>query len=123
MRWDGKKGLCVDFDGVIHLYESGWKDIDVIEDNPHEDAWRALGEYVETFRVFIYSARSSEERGIAAMKVWFKKHSCPEHIYEKLIFTNIKPAASIYLDDRGWCFTGAFPSVAELVAFKPWNKK
>lgn len=123
MVWDGKLTICVDFDGVVHLYKSGWKGIDVILDDAHEDAWRALGEYVEHFHVNIYSARSAEQAGIDAMKKWFKDRGCPEDIFNKLIFADKKPTAHIYLDDRGWQFNGLFPSVEAIKTFKPWNKR
>ena len=53
------KDICVDFDGVIHSYTSGWKGIDVIPDPPVEGAIEALHIYCQHFNVNIYSARSS----------------------------------------------------------------
>lgn len=123
MVWDGKYTIAVDFDGVVHLYSSGWKDLATIEDNPHDDAWRALGEYVENFHVHIFSARGQEQRGIDAMITWFKKHNCPPAIMDKLIFATKKPTAHIYIDDRAFCFVGVFPTVEAIKAFKPWNKR
>jgi len=34
--------------------------------------------------------------------------------------TAIKPRA-IYIDDRGYQFTGTFPSIEYISKFKPWN--
>jgi hypothetical protein len=34
-----------------------------------------------------------------------------------------KPAAFLTLDDRCICFDGQFPSVQEMLSFKPWNKR
>ena len=123
MTWNGKKTLCVDFDGVVHLYESPWAGIHVVSDKPHPNAWDALAQYVEHFNVCIYSARSSEPAGIEAMKAWFVEHGCPAEVYTKLEFSSTKPIAFVYLDDRAWRFEGIFPSAEELKDFKPWNKR
>jgi len=123
MVWDGKRTLCIDFDGVIHLYRSKWRGIEFIDDGPHEDAWDVLAEYLEHFHICIYSARSAEQIGISAMKEWFKKEGCPEETISKLQFPEKKPTAHIYLDDRAWQFNGEFPTVEEIKAFKPWNKR
>ena len=40
--------ICVDFDGVIHSYTSGWKGIDVIPDDPVPGAIEWLEEYLPT---------------------------------------------------------------------------
>ena len=34
-----------------------------------------------------------------------------------------KPPAMVTLDDRAITFTGEWPSIETLLAFKPWNKK
>lgn len=38
-------------------------------------------------------------------------------------FTRWKPAALVTLDDRALTFTGEWPVLAALRAFKPWNKR
>jgi hypothetical protein len=40
----------------------------------------------------------------------------------KLHFSTQKPPAHVHLDDRCICFTGEFPIIEELKAFKPWNR-
>jgi hypothetical protein len=34
-----------------------------------------------------------------------------------------KPPALVTIDDRAITFTGEWPAMAELLAFKPWNKR
>jgi hypothetical protein len=34
--------------------------------------------------------------------------------------TDTKPEADVYLDDRGWRFSGTFPSVDQIEEFRPW---
>jgi hypothetical protein len=128
--------ICVDFDGVIHSYTSGWQGADVISDEPVDGAidWLlshlpvpdALGmapEYVGPEPV-IYSARSKQKGGIEAMKKWLIKHGVDEWYFRDdiLKFPTQKPAAFLTIDDRAICFTGKFPTTAEMMAFVPWNK-
>ena len=40
----GKLILCLDFDGVIHSYSSGWKGADVIPDPPVPGALRFIAD-------------------------------------------------------------------------------
>lgn len=49
--------LCLDFDGVIHSYTSGWKAADVILDKPVLGSFSALRDYAEHFTVCIHSSR------------------------------------------------------------------
>lgn len=62
--------LCLDFDGVIHSYLSGWKGAHFIPDPPVSGAMAFLIEAVKAFDVQIFSSRSHQEGGIAAMKAW-----------------------------------------------------
>jgi hypothetical protein len=129
------KIICVDFDGVIHSYESGWKGIDNIPDPPVEGAFEWLEKHLpvpdsmccmapiyDGPRAVIYSARSKSWRGRRAMKKWFIKHGLhPGYIYENILkFPKKKPAAWLTIDDRCICFEGKFPSDKEINDFQSW---
>lgn len=116
------KILCVDFDGVIHSYTSGWQGADKVSDPPVQNAFATLEMYLDNqFKVCIYSSRSRQENGIEAMKKWFIQHGFKR--ISELEFPTQKPAAWMTIDDRAFCFCGTFPTVDELNSFKPWNKK
>ena len=110
--------LCLDFDGVCHSYESGWKGADVIPDSPVKGMLKALTQYSERFRLCVFSSRSHQEGGIEAMKAWFARHA-PEL---ELEYPKEKPPAMVSLDDRTITFEGEWPNVETLENFKPWNK-
>lgn len=129
--------ICVDFDGVIHSYVSGWQGADVISDDPVPgaldwlrehlpipDAVSVMGPEYTGPEVVIYSARSGQSGGIDAMKKWFIKHGMhPAYFYDDILkFPKTKPPAFLTLDDRAIVFTGTFPTNAEMLEFKPWNK-
>lgn len=128
--------ICVDFDGVIHSYSSGWKGIDIIPDDPVPGAidWLlahlplpdalGMGGSYEGPEPVIYSARSRESKGIKAMKKWLVNHGVDEWYFRDdiLKFPTQKPAAFLTIDDRAICFSGKFPSSAEIMAFQTWNK-
>lgn len=65
--------LCVDFDGVIHSYSSGWKGARVIPDPPVPGAIQFLIDALKVFDVCIYSSRSRYFGGRWAIKRWLKK--------------------------------------------------
>lgn len=129
--------ICVDFDGVIHSYTSGWQGVDVISDPPVDGAieWlirhlpipepiSAMGESYKGPIVQIYSSRSKSWRGRRAMKRWLVEHGLhPSYISEGILkFPTQKPSAFLTIDDRAICFTGKFPTTEEMLAFRPWNK-
>ena len=66
--------LCLDFDGVLHSYASGWQGVDVIPDAPVRAAIPMLYLYLAEFSVAVFSARSAAEAGIAAMQAWLSHH-------------------------------------------------
>ena len=67
--------LCLDFDGVIHSYTSGWKGPRTIPDDPVPGAIDFLVEALQHFRVAIYSSRSHYWFGRRAMKKWLEYHA------------------------------------------------
>ena len=130
--------ICVDFDGVIHSYSSGWKGVASIPDAPVPGAIEWLTEmlpcpdpfglwrdYHEGPIAVIYSSRSKSWRGRRAMKKWLIKHGLDPRLISSgaLKFPTKKPAAWLTIDDRAICFEGTFPTVAEVEGFKPWNKR
>lgn len=123
--------LCVDFDGVIHSYSSGWKGIDMIPDPPVPGALEWLVNAIADFDVQIFSSRSAERKGQLAMKQWLYKwlveKGCSQEILslvmKALKFPSTKPPAFVSIDDRAILFTGTFPTSEELLAFKPWYQK
>lgn len=124
--------LCVDFDGVIHSYTSGWKGPRNITDPPVPGAINWLRSLLSDpdcicsmapryldYDVQIYSSRSRYIGGRRAMKKWLKKwfnYYCypPSCVDELLKFPNKKPPASILIDDRAFRFQGRFPPLDEL---------
>ncbi len=122
------KILLMDFDGVIHAYTSGWQGATTISDPPVPEAFEFLRAAIKSgFDVQIYSARSSQEGGIAAMQHWFLEHGWPRRMYtfepEILSFPTQKPPAWLTIDDRCVQFNGVFPKLEDLHDFKPWYKQ
>ncbi len=116
--------LCLDFDGTIHSYESGWQGANIVTDPPVAGAFEFIREAIEVFEVHIFSARSGLPGGIDAMKRWFIRHGWQPDDQGNplgLIFATGKPPAHVSIDDRAINFTGTWPSIRELKAFRPWN--
>lgn len=116
-----RKTLCIDFDGVIHSYISGWKGPSTIVDLPVPGALDWLDALIvsQQYEVCIYSSRSKDPGGVDAMKAWFEEN---EFSTDNLSFPTEKPAAWLTIDDRAICFRGTFPSMLEIEHFKPWYK-
>jgi len=120
--------LCVDFDGVLHSYTSGWQGVGNVNDGPVPGAMVFLADAIEHFDVVIYSSRSKDPRGIGAMEhaicMWLADEGLPTGgIIRDITFAHEKPAAFLTIDDRAVCFDGVFPPISQLLEFKPWNKR
>jgi hypothetical protein len=126
--------LCVDFDGVLHSYVSGWQGAETVMDGPVEGALAWLERCLEHFDVQIYSSRTAQTGGVAAMRGWLHHHAMTHFKYdydtvrsfmEAIRFPLHKPAAFLTIDDRALTFNGDFAAFdpAQLMAFKPWNKR
>jgi len=124
--------ICLDFDGVIHSYVSGWCGFGVIPDPPVPGAIRFIEDAQNAgFDVAIYSSRSRYLRGRWAMKRWLERHIIDHFGCDRVgaddCFTSIrwpwtKPAAFVTLDDRAITFKGDWPDPNDLRRFKPWYR-
>lgn len=131
--------LCLDFDGVLHSYTSGWKGAATIPDPPVAKMVPFLEKAVVEFDVQIFSSRSGQDGGIDAMQQWLRKH-IEEHydcafagnpkdfdsanaLFHEIGWPTGKPSAMVTIDDRAIQFNGEWPAVAWLKAFQPWYKR
>lgn len=127
MPMSRKPILCLDFDGVLHSYTSGWQGADVIPDPPVPGTLQFLAEAVEHFEVHVFSSRSGQPGGIPSMYAWLSNWLGREgfslSVAQAVEFPIEKPPAMLTIDDRALTFTGRWPSIEELKAFKPWYQR
>jgi hypothetical protein len=139
--------ICLDFDGVLHSYVSGWQGVARIPDPPVDGAldWlrdvheaHAFGE--RPLRVAIHSSRSRSLRGRWAMQRWLRRNLWDHfgamvgprswdplavEITDWVEWPWFKPPAMVTLDDRAVRFEGDWSAmdVDQLLAMKPWMKR
>lgn len=129
----GKKPiLCLDFDGVCHQYTTKWQAADIIPDEYVPGLFEFLEEAKKDFDIQIFSTRSHQEGGQAAMALWFvdqrklwrsRGNGPVEDTPLHLSFPDTKPPAFVGIDDRVLTFEGSWPTIDTLRNFKPWNKR
>lgn len=66
--------ICLDFDGVLHSYTSGWQGPRNIPDPPVPGALEFLVAALDEGPVAIHSSRSGHWGGRRAMKRWLHRH-------------------------------------------------
>ncbi|TKD50541.1 hypothetical protein [Sphingomonas baiyangensis] len=127
--------LCLDFDGVIHSYTSGWQGAGIAADPPVAGTLEYLVEATKHYRVMVYSSRSKSLAGRRAMRRYIREHFnvpltfSPVHdvdwLHEAIRFPWFKPPALLTIDDRALTFTGNWLDFApeKLRRFQPWNKR
>lgn len=119
--------LCLDFDGVIHSYTSGWKGARNIPDPPMPGALNFMAEALEEgWDVVIHSSRARYFGGISAMRAWLREHAGNgwDTMGPSLCdvrFTRWKPPAVLTIDDRAMRFNGVWPGLAAIKKFKPYK--
>lgn len=125
--------LCLDFDGVLHSYDSGWHGADKCADDPTDGAMRFLWEALDHFTVAVFSSRSRQRGGRKAMKTWLRKHfiaywaadrTTAEDKLAEIQWPQEKPPAFLSIDDRAIQFTSDWSVLQpdKLLTFRPWNK-
>ena len=118
-----RKTVAVDVDGVIHSYTSKWSGPENLPDPPVPGVIEWLREMSKHFNLAIYSTRAQTKEGRWAIGDYLAEHGLENSIIVKIDISAGKPPAVIYVDDRGFHFTGNnFPTKEEIDAFKPWNK-
>lgn len=111
-----KPTICIDFDGVIHSYASGWDGKATPPDEPVFGAAEAIVELRKKYKVIVYSARCHLPGGKEAIEAWMAKYG----IVVDAVQEN-KPPAIIYLDDRGIQFRGDWmQALADIEQFQWW---
>jgi hypothetical protein len=111
------KTLAIDFDGVLSAY-TGWKGEMAPLDPPLPGAIDFLNECLDHgFAVVIFTTRPEQ-----LVHEWLQVHAPPE-VSMVVQITNTKPPAWLYIDDRAFLFTGAYPSIDEINSFKAWWQK
>lgn len=123
--------ICLDFDGVVHSYSSGWQGASTVSDPITDGAISfMLTALAAGWEVHIYSSRSHQAGGIVAMRNWLRVEaegcwydSPAGPGLENVKFPDHKPSALVTIDDRAITFTGEWPSFDIIKNFKPWNKR
>lgn len=122
-----KKNIVLDFDGVIHMYVTPWREAGIIPDGPVPGALDFIVDLVMNgYRVHIFSSRSHQPGGLRAMQEWlhdnFVRFGYATEILEEIQWPTEKVPAHLSIDDRGITFSGEFPSLDYIANFKPWNR-
>ena len=108
------KTVCLDFDGVIHSYRSGWQGETTIPDPPIHGVRDAIRQLRRRYRVVVNSARGATEEGCEAIRRWLEKHDI-----EVDEVCREKPPAFVYVDDRAIPFTGDWEqAIADINDFR-----
>ncbi len=105
------KTIVFDFDGVIHLYTSGWQGADVIPDEPSEEVISAIRKLrKDGYEVVVVSTRCADPRGMKAVQEYLKRHGIK---VDNVCAT--KPPALVYVDDRAVCYRPGIDLVKRIV--------
>ena len=98
------KTVCIDFDGCLADYH-GWKNTDTL-DPPYPGAKEFVERVLATgYRVVIHTTRRS-----VRVEAWLYQWKFPS-----VDVSNVKPKAMVYIDDRGFRFTGDWDAAFEAI--------
>lgn len=108
--------IAIDFDGVLHRYEKGWKGVE-----PTEGPTKGAREFClwlldKGYKITVYSARTRHEGGVNEIYNWLMKNDFPT---AGMLVVRRKPSALLFIDDRGFRFEGDFSVVREFLENNP----
>lgn len=125
--------IALDFDGVLHSFVNGFTG-----DIPFDPPTPGAVEFVtwllqEGWEVIIFSARARTESGREGIWGWLRHHKFPWTFPDppagcavpRVIVTSTKCDCDVYVDDRGFRFTGSFYDVQQFITSNklvPWHK-
>lgn len=109
-----KQTVVFDFDGVIHSYDDENHFGKGVTDIPNPPI-PGIGESIQSimdagYEVVIVSARCAIKGGVKAVSAYLMTHNIP---FDRVIAE--KPPALIYIDDRGYKFSGDASSLLSVV--------
>ena len=94
---DKRQTMAIDFDGVIHKYSKGFQGTDNAYDPPNKGTKEALESFIEGgFQLKVMTSRPAW-----VVRKWLKEYEL-DHLIDEV--TNHKIPATVYIDDRGFCF-------------------
>ena len=95
-----KRKLAVDFDGVIHECRPGdWEGIGVANGQMVYRAAHFLRLLSFDYKIIIHSCRAVHPDGVEAIRKFCARHQVP---FDDIV--SVKPAAAMYIDDKGYKF-------------------
>lgn len=113
--------IAIDFDGVLSKY-TGWKGYSAPLDPPVEGAIQAIRDYQDAgLSVAIYTSRADSSAQVIRIEQWLREHGLEFKRIKEIQISNLKPPATVYLDDRAFQFNGIFPTPGEIKDFKTWQ--
>lgn len=105
--------MSVDFDGVLHTYQSGWTGPEPT-DPPEEGALVFIDTLISMgLKPVIVSSRADSPEGVRHIENWLEQHGFPA-----LPVSHNKVQAIAYVDDRAVRYdtgSGAWPQVVEQI--------
>lgn len=116
--------IALDFDGVLHSAPGGYTG-PIPEGAPVPGALEFVkAEYAKGTELVVFSVRAGRGglEAVTAIELWLGDNGFPP-----IPVTGTKPHADLYVDDRGWRFTGDFGELSAFVAANPipgrWEKE
>jgi hypothetical protein len=121
--------ICVDFNGVIHDHSPHSRGFCPPDSPEVPGAVEWLRVVTEEYDACLVSASFRESRNILNAKQWLASRGIPPQWMSsaivgmpRLSLSPFKFPSLMFIDDRGFCFRGTFPTVSEIKNFRPWNR-